>query len=31
MIGVVIAMDSEAEALLDQMEVENILTVHCAA
>ncbi len=28
MIGVVIAMDSEAEALLDQMEVENILTVH---
>lgn len=28
MIGVVIAMDSEAEALLEQMEVENILTVH---
>ena len=28
MIGAVIAMDSEAEALLDQMEIENILTVH---
>ena len=28
MIGAVIALDSEAEALLDQMEIENILTVH---
>ena len=28
MIGAVIALDTEAEALLDQMEIENILTVH---
>ena len=28
MIGAVIAMQSEAEALLDQMEIENILTVY---
>lgn len=28
MIGAVIAMDSEAEALLSQMEIENLMTVH---
>ena len=28
MIGAVIALDSEAEALLSQMEIENIQTVH---
>ena len=28
MIGAVIALDSEAEALLSQMDIENILTVH---
>lgn len=28
MIGAVIAMDSEAKALLDQMEIETIFTVH---
>lgn len=28
MIGAVIALDSEAEALLGQMEIENILTMH---
>lgn len=28
MIGAVIALDTEAEALLDQMEIENILTAH---
>ena len=28
MIGAVIALDSEASALLDQMDMENLLTVH---